>query len=166
MDVCLSFRHPVVLVDPVSILVEGLLLVQGAVSIVDLMGTGLEIAKLGTGRISVIAVGNEVTLKEIVRTALRKHPPSLYFLSLLSAFYGSGYIVGQCSGYLLCKLFFFCADVGGVTHAHQVQGGAEVEAVVTAGVIVTGVYHYPFLMRLTFVCLPFDMRLIDGSHIE
>lgn len=92
-----------VLVDPVSILVEGLLLVQGAVSIVDLMGTGLEIAKLGTGRISVIAVGNEATLKEIVRTARRKHPP----------------------------------NVGGVTHAHQVQGGAEVEAVVTAGVIVT-----------------------------
>lgn len=106
MDVCLSFRHHVVLVDPVSILVEGLLLVQGAVSIVDLMGTGLEIAKLGTGRISVIAVGNEATLKEIVRTARRKHPPSLYFLSLLSAFYGSGYFFGQRSGYLLYKLFF------------------------------------------------------------
>lgn len=107
MDVCLSFRHHVVLVAPVSILVEGLLLVQAAVSIVDLMGTGLEIAKLGTGRISVIAVGNEATLKEIVRTARRKHPPSLYFLFLLSAFYGSGYFFGQCSGYLLCKFFFF-----------------------------------------------------------
>lgn len=56
--------------------------------------------------------------------------------------------------------------MGGVTHAHQVQGGAEVKAVVTAGVIVTGVYHYPFLMRLTFDCLPFDMRLIYGSHIK
>ena len=92
-----------VLVDPVSILVEGLLLVQVAVSIADLMGTGLEIAKLGTGRISVIAVEIEATLKEIVRTAQKKLPP----------------------------------NVGRVTHAHQVQGGTEVEAVVTAGVIVT-----------------------------
>ena len=92
-----------VLVDPVSILVEGLLLVQVAVSIADLMVTGLEIAKLGTGRISVIAVEIEATLKEIVRTARKKLPP----------------------------------NVGGVIHAHQVQGGTEVEAVVTAGVIVT-----------------------------
>jgi len=95
----------VVLVVPVSILVEGLLLVQGAVSIVDLMGTGLEIAKLGTGKISVTVVGNVAILKEIVRTARRKLPP----------------------------------NVGGVSHAHQVQGvvEVEVEVVVTAWVIVT-----------------------------
>lgn len=92
--------HHGVLADLVSILGEGLLLDQDAVSIVDLMGTGLEIAKLGTGRISVIDVENEGTLKETARIVQRK-------------------------------------PKGVVIHVHQVQGGAEVEAVVTAGVIVT-----------------------------
>lgn len=49
-----------VLEDLVSILAEVLLLDRAAVSIVDLMATGLEIVKLATGRISVTAVGNEV----------------------------------------------------------------------------------------------------------
>lgn len=43
----------------VSILAEALLQDQGAVSIVDLMAIGLEIARQVTGRTSVIAVGNE-----------------------------------------------------------------------------------------------------------
>lgn len=58
-------------VDLVSILVEVRLLDQGAASIVELMATGLEIVKLGTGRTSVIAVGSEVILKEIVRIVQR-----------------------------------------------------------------------------------------------
>lgn len=48
------------LVDLVSILAEVLPLDQAAVSIVDLMATGLEIVKLGTGKISVIAAGKGV----------------------------------------------------------------------------------------------------------
>lgn len=50
-----------VLVDLVNILGEVLLQDQGAVLIVELMAIGLEIAKLGTGRISVIGVGNGAT---------------------------------------------------------------------------------------------------------
>jgi hypothetical protein len=57
----LSFRGHGVLVDLVSILEEVLLLDQGAALIVELMVTGLEIARLGTGRTSVIAVGSEAT---------------------------------------------------------------------------------------------------------
>ena len=49
------------LVDLVITLEEVLLLGQGAASTVDLMVIGLVIAKLGIGRISVIAVGNEAT---------------------------------------------------------------------------------------------------------
>lgn len=44
-----------------SILEEVLLLDQGAALIVELMATGLEIARLGTGRTSVIAVGSVAT---------------------------------------------------------------------------------------------------------
>lgn len=61
----------VVRVDLVSILVEVLLLGQVAASTVDLMGTGLEIAKLVTGRTSVIGVVKEATLREIVKTVQR-----------------------------------------------------------------------------------------------
>lgn len=43
----------------VNILAEVLLQDQDAASIVELMATGLEIARLGTGRTSVIAVGTE-----------------------------------------------------------------------------------------------------------
>lgn len=50
-----------VLVDLVSILGEVLLPDQGAALIVELMAIGLEIARLGTGRISVIAVEKEAT---------------------------------------------------------------------------------------------------------
>lgn len=57
----LAFRGHGVLVDLVSILVEVLLLDQGAALIVGLMAIGLEIARLGTGRTSVTAVGNEAT---------------------------------------------------------------------------------------------------------
>lgn len=49
------------LVGHVNILGEVLLLDQGAVSIVELMATGPAIVKQGTGRTSVIAVGNEAT---------------------------------------------------------------------------------------------------------
>lgn len=93
-----------VLVDLGSILGEALLQDQGAVLIVGWMDTGLEIARLETGRISVIVVGNEATLKEIVRIVRRKQ-----------------------------------LNVGVVSHVHQVQGGVEVEAVATAGIIVTAV---------------------------
>lgn len=48
-----------------------LLQVLGAASIVALMAIGLEIAKLETGKISVIAVGKEVTLKGTARTVPR-----------------------------------------------------------------------------------------------
>lgn len=97
-----------VLVDLGSILGEDLLRDQGAVLIVGWMDTGLEIAKLETGRISVIVVGNEATLKEIVRIVRRKQP-----------------------------------NMGVVSHVHQVQGGVEVEAVATAGIIVTVVPDHP-----------------------
>lgn len=46
-------------------------LVLDAALIVALMVTGLEIARLATGKISVIAVEKEVTLKETARTVLR-----------------------------------------------------------------------------------------------
>lgn len=49
--------HHVLLEDLVIIWVGVLLLVLGAVLIVELMATGLEIAKLGTGRINAIDVG-------------------------------------------------------------------------------------------------------------
>lgn len=97
-----------VLVDLGSILGEALLQDQGAVLIVGWMDTGLEIARLETGRISVIVVGNEATLKEIVRIVQRKQ-----------------------------------LNVGVVSHVHQVQGGVEVEAVATAGIIVTAVPAHP-----------------------
>lgn len=60
-----------VLVDHVSISVEVLLLDQGAVSTVELMATGPGTARPETGRISVIGVVNEATLKEIVKTVQR-----------------------------------------------------------------------------------------------
>ena len=97
-----------VLVDLGSILGEDLLRDLGAVLIVGWMDTGLEIAKLETGRISVIVVGNEATLKEIVRIVRRKQ-----------------------------------LNMGVVSHVHQVQGGVEVEAVATAGIIVTVVPDHP-----------------------
>ncbi|KAK6140324.1 hypothetical protein DH2020_025919 [Rehmannia glutinosa] len=50
-----------------EVLLQGL----GAASIVALMAIGPEIAKLETGKISVIAVGKEVTLKGTARTVLR-----------------------------------------------------------------------------------------------
>lgn len=50
----------VVLVDLVNILAEVLLLERGVASIAELMVTGLEIARLGTGRTSVTGVGIEV----------------------------------------------------------------------------------------------------------
>ena len=56
----LGNRCRVVLVVFVNILAEVLLLGLDAASIVVLMGTGAEIAKLATGRTSVIAVGKEV----------------------------------------------------------------------------------------------------------
>lgn len=49
------------LVVLVSISEEVLLQDQVAALIVELMATGQEIARLGTGRTSVIAVGNEAT---------------------------------------------------------------------------------------------------------
>lgn len=83
-----------VLVDLGSILGEALLQDRGAVLIVGWMDTGLEIAKLETGRISVIVVGNEATLKEIVRIVRRKqlsmHSVSVFSLCVL-ALYGSAY---------------------------------------------------------------------------
>lgn len=54
-----------------SMWAEVLLQVLGAASIVALMAIGLEIARLETGKINVIAVGKEVTLKETARTAPR-----------------------------------------------------------------------------------------------
>ena len=66
----LKGRH-VVLVDLVSISVEVLLLDQGAVSTVELTVTGPGTARQETGRISVIAVVNVATLKEIVKTVQR-----------------------------------------------------------------------------------------------
>ena len=59
------------LVGLVITLEEVLLLEQGAASTVELMVTGLVIAKLGIGRISVIAVVNEAISKEIVKTVQR-----------------------------------------------------------------------------------------------
>jgi hypothetical protein len=55
----------------VNILVEVLLPVQDAASIVDLMVIGLETAKQVTGRTNVIVVGKEATLKETARTVLK-----------------------------------------------------------------------------------------------
>lgn len=61
----------VVLEVLVNILGGELLLVQDAVSIVGLMGIGLGTAKLGTGRISAIAVVKEVILRGTARTLPR-----------------------------------------------------------------------------------------------
>lgn len=132
LNVWLAFRHHVVLVDLGSILGEDLLRDQGAVLIVGWMDTGLEIAKLETGRISVIVVGNEATLKEIVRIVRRKQL-SMHSLSVdLPLCFG---IIRLC---LLTLQIISCVDMGVVSHVHQVQGGVEVEAVATAGIIVTG----------------------------
>lgn len=54
-----------------SILVEVLLLGRVVASTVDLMATGPGTAKLVIGRISVIAVESEVTLKETVKIVQR-----------------------------------------------------------------------------------------------
>lgn len=56
------------LVVPVNILGEVLLLDLVVASTVELRDTGLEIAKLETGRTNVIAVVKEAILKEIART--------------------------------------------------------------------------------------------------
>lgn len=61
LRVFILFRGHVGQVDLVSILVEALHLDLDAVSTVGLMATGLGTARLETGRISVIAVGNEAT---------------------------------------------------------------------------------------------------------
>jgi hypothetical protein len=50
---------------------EGLLLVQDDALTAVLMGTGPEIARLVTGKISATAVGTGATLKETARTAPR-----------------------------------------------------------------------------------------------
>lgn len=55
----------------VILVAEDRLLDQGDASIVELMATGLGIAKQVTGRISVTAVENEAILKEIVKTVPR-----------------------------------------------------------------------------------------------
>lgn len=54
-----------------NILVEAPLLDPGVALIVVLMATGLEIARLETGRTNVIAVEREVTLKDNAKTVQR-----------------------------------------------------------------------------------------------
>lgn len=61
-------RHHVARVDLGNFLGKGLLLDQDDALIVVLMVIGLVIARLGTGRTNVIAVGTVVILKRIVRT--------------------------------------------------------------------------------------------------
>lgn len=56
---------------PENIWAEVLLLDLDAALTVDLMATGLEIAKLGTGRTSVTAVGREAILSETARIVQR-----------------------------------------------------------------------------------------------
>lgn len=68
-----------------------LLLVLGAASIVALTVTGLVIAKLETGRINVIDVVKEATLRGTAKTVLRR--PGSFFDYLLSFHFFTGFIL-------------------------------------------------------------------------
>lgn len=71
MDMQLTCRDLVDLVAQGTTVGEGHLLVQDGALTVVLMGTGLEIARLVTGKTSVTAVGRGATLKETARTVPR-----------------------------------------------------------------------------------------------